>query len=81
MSIVLISEKGQVTIPREIREKLRIKKGDPLVVDLDSQGVIRLQPAAVLPVETYSVKRSEEFARENTLTPTEKRRFRKYLRG
>ena len=76
-----MSEKGQVTIPREIREKLHIGKGDPLVVDLDSQGVIRLQPAAILPVETYSGDRLKEFARENTLTPAEKRRFRKHLSG
>ncbi len=75
-----MSEKGQVTIPREIREKLGIQKGDPLVVDLDSQGVIRPQPAAVLPVETYSDERLKEFERENTLTLAEKRRFRK-LRG
>jgi AbrB family looped-hinge helix DNA binding protein len=81
MSIVLMSEKGQITIPREIREKLHINKGDPLVVDLDPQGVIRLQPAAVLPVETYSDGRLKEFERENTLTATEKRRFRKHLRG
>jgi AbrB family looped-hinge helix DNA binding protein len=81
MGIVLMSEKGQVTIPREIRDKLHIQKGDPLVVDLDSQGVIRLRPAAVLPVETYSDPRLQEFDRENTLTATEKRRFRKLLRG
>ena len=76
-----MSEKGQVTIPREIREKLHINKGDPLVVDLDPQGVIRLQPAAVLPVETYSDGRLQEFERENTLSPAEKRRFRKHIRG
>ncbi len=81
MAIVLMSEKGQVTIPREIRDKLHIQKGDPLLVDLDAQGVIRLRPAAVLPVETYSDERLKEFAKENALTVAEKRRFRKLLRG
>jgi AbrB family looped-hinge helix DNA binding protein len=81
MGIVRMNEKGQVTIPREIRDKLHIQKGDPLLVDLDAQGVIRLQPAAVLPVETYSDERVKEFAKENALTVAEKRRFRKLLRG
>lgn len=81
MGIVLMSEKGQVTIPKEIRAKLQIQKGDPLVVELDAQGVIRLQAVAVLPVEIYSDARIKEFEHENVPTAAEKRRFRRLLRG
>ena len=81
MSIVRMSEKGQVAIPQGIRKKLKIAKGDPLLVDMDSQGGIRLRVATVLPVENYSNERLKEFGKENMLTAEEKKCFRKYIRG
>ena len=79
MSIVLMSEKGQVTIPRDIRKKLGIAKGDPLLVEVDSQGGIRLRLAAVLPLESYSEERLKEFAKEDTMIPLERQRLQKSL--
>ncbi|MFO8020588.1 MAG: AbrB/MazE/SpoVT family DNA-binding domain-containing protein [Promethearchaeia archaeon] len=35
-----ISEKGQVTIPKEIRDKLGIRKGDKLIFDLKGDKII-----------------------------------------
>ena len=81
MSIVLMSEKGQVTIPKEFRRKLKIAKGDPLLAELDSNGDIRLRPATVLPLEIYSEERLKEFEKENTLSVSEQRRLRKTLNG
>lgn len=81
MSIVLMSEKGQVTIPQDIRKRLRIAKGDPLVVDVDSQGGIRLRVAAVLPMETYSDARLKAFREEDRMTPAERRQVQKLLNG
>ena len=79
MSIVLMSEKGQVTIPQDIRKKLKIAKGDPLLVELDSQGGIRMRIAAVLPMESYSLERLKEFEKEDALPPSERRRLQKTL--
>ena len=79
MSIVLMSEKGQVTIPRDIREKLRIVKGDPLLVEMDPQGGIRMRVAAVLPVENYSEERLREFEKEDALSPSERGRLGKTM--
>ena len=42
---VRVQEKGQVTIPREIREKLKLKKGDLVTFVETSEGVL------ILPVE------------------------------
>lgn len=39
-----IQEKGQVTIPREIRTKLNLKKGD-MVVFIETENGIIIQPA------------------------------------
>ena len=37
-----VSEKGQVTIPKEIRDVLKLKKGDRVIfLDKDDQVVIR----------------------------------------
>ena len=35
-----ISEKGQVTIPKEIRDKLGIMQGDRLIFDLEGEKII-----------------------------------------
>jgi AbrB family looped-hinge helix DNA binding protein len=47
----IISENGQVTIPKEIREKLGIVQGDRLVFELNSDKIIIKK--------TYSNKISE----------------------
>ena len=36
----LISEKGQITIPKEIRDKLGIVQGDRLIFDLKGDTII-----------------------------------------
>lgn len=38
-----VSSKGQVTLPREVRERLGVEKGDKLEFTLDEQG-IHLRP-------------------------------------
>lgn len=47
ISAVRVQEKGQVTIPKEIREKLDIKKGD-LVTFVETEAGILLQPAQIV---------------------------------
>lgn len=44
---VRVQEKGQVTIPKEIREKLDIKKGD-LVTFVETEAGIVIQPAEIM---------------------------------
>ena len=43
----LVQAKGQVTIPAEIREKLKLKKGDRVVFIETTKGVV-IQPAEVV---------------------------------
>ena len=45
--IVRVQEKGQVTIPSEIRRKLNLKKGD-LVVFVETDSGVVIKPAEVL---------------------------------
>jgi AbrB family looped-hinge helix DNA binding protein len=44
---VRVQEKGQVTLPRAVREKLNLKKGDLVTFVETSEGIL-LKPAAVV---------------------------------
>jgi len=46
-TVVRVQEKGQVTIPLEIRKKLRLKKGDLVTFIVTNKGVV-IQPAEVV---------------------------------
>ena len=79
MTLVVLGEKGQVTIPRAVRKKMRLNGGDPLLLDLAPDGSIVLKPAGVYPVEIYTEERLKEFAREDRMTPSERKRLAKAL--
>lgn len=53
---VRVSEKGQIAIPREVRESAGIEKGDVLVVFQDNERIL-LQK-----VQTVAKKAEDEFA-------------------
>lgn len=48
MKVLTISSKGQIAIPKEIRDFLHIKEGDRLVYKID-RGRIVLEPVVSVP--------------------------------
>jgi antitoxin PrlF len=48
--VVRVQEKGQVTIPLEIRQKLGLKKGD-LVTFIETEAGVVIKPAEVIITE------------------------------
>lgn len=48
MKTVTISTKGQISIPKKVREALHIKKGDQLVFRVEDSKII-LEPAINIP--------------------------------
>ena len=44
---VRVQEKGQVTLPREVRRRLNLKKGDLVTFVETSEGIV-IKPAAVV---------------------------------
>lgn len=68
--VVQISERGQITLPMEIRKKLVIKAGDSLMVSIRDGGVV-LEPALVMPVEHYTDERIQEFEQATDMTTQE----------
>lgn len=55
MKTVKVSDKGQIAIPREIREQTGIKKGDELVI-VQSNGKILLEKS-----QKVSTKMKDDF--------------------
>jgi len=47
MSISIIRSKGQITIPREVREAAHLEEGDPVEVELTREGIL-LRPRKVI---------------------------------
>lgn len=50
MNISILSEKGWVVIPQELRERYGLKKGDKVHV-IDYGGVISIVPASESPIK------------------------------
>jgi AbrB family looped-hinge helix DNA binding protein len=63
--VITVNERGALTLPREVREKLGVTRGGHLVVDMDEQGEVILRAGVVMPVEVYSPARVAEFRRMN----------------
>lgn len=50
MSASTLTSKGQVTIPKEVRERLGLKEGDRLVFRFDDEGNLLVRPEARSPL-------------------------------
>jgi AbrB family looped-hinge helix DNA binding protein len=46
MPSTTVTSKGQVTIPKRIREFLRVKPGDRIDFDIEASGKVVVRPAA-----------------------------------
>lgn len=47
MSVSMITVKGQTTIPKKIREHLKIQPGDKIDFVIDNNGKVVLEPATL----------------------------------
>lgn len=45
MPKVTITSKGQVTLPKNVREKLNLRSGDKISIELTDSGEAKIQPA------------------------------------
>lgn len=61
---LIVSSRGQLTLPSEIRKKYGIEEGSILVAE-DRNGEIVLKPAAVMEIEYYSDRQVQEWVAED----------------
>jgi antitoxin PrlF len=64
---LIVSSRGQLTLPSEIRKKYGIDEGSVLVAE-DRNGEIILKPATVMEVEYYTDAQVTEWAAADTFT-------------
>ena len=65
MDTVRLGRNGQLSLPRSVMKRLQLRGNETLLLDVTDEGVIRLRPAAVLPIEMYTPERIAEFERES----------------
>lgn len=44
MTTATLSSKGQITLPKKVREALRVERGDRLELTLRDDGVVEMRP-------------------------------------
>ena len=67
MDTVKLGRNGQLSLPRAVMKRLHLHGNETLLLDVSDDGVIRLRPAAVLPIEMYTPQRIEEFEQETVV--------------
>lgn len=55
MATSTLSSKGQITIPREVREELGLEEGDKLEFLVEADGSVRLRPVTASARELYGL--------------------------
>ena len=73
---IIVSDRGQITLPQAIRKKLGIKAGTALVAE-EEEGKVVLRPAAVTPVEIYSDEEIQDWLVEDTISERERKKILK----
>lgn len=71
---LIVSSRGQITLPAVIRKHLGIAPGSAVIVE-ERDGELILKPAAVLSIDTYSDAQIADWDREDVLTADERRRI------
>ena len=77
-SSLVVSPRGQITLPANVRKKLGIKEGGVLTIETRG-GEIVLRPAVVFEIETYSDDDVSDFIERDKFSPGEKEKLIKKL--
>jgi len=78
--MLVVSERGQVTLPKRLRDRLAITAGSALIAE-ERDGALVLRPAAVTPLRVYSDEEIRDWLREDRVSPAQRRRVLKKARG
>ena len=70
---IVVSERGQITLPVAMRRRLGIKAGGVVVVETRG-GELVIRPAAVVELAAYSDEEIAAWDREDRLAPEERAR-------
>ena len=71
---LVVSNRGQITLPATLRKRLGIKGGDVMVLE-DRGDEIVLKPGVVVEIQFYSDEQIAQWDAEDTLTGQERARI------
>jgi AbrB family looped-hinge helix DNA binding protein len=71
---LIVSERGQITLPASIRKKYGIKGGSALILE-ERNNELRLKPAAVVEMDIYTDNRIAEWDEADRLADKERARI------
>jgi AbrB family looped-hinge helix DNA binding protein len=75
---LIVSSRGQVTLPAALRKRLGIRPGDVLIVE-DRDGELVFKPAAVLEIDHYTDEQISAWSRADRLDDKERARIQAAL--
>ena len=71
---LIVSERGQITLPATIRKKYGIKGGSALIIE-ERNNELLLKPAAIMELDIYSDDQIAEWDKADQLTERERARI------
>ena len=77
---VVVSSRGQITLPARIRKRLGIRAGGLILLEERGEEVV-LRPAAVVEIENYSDHQIANWDKADTLSATERTAVVKKVTG
>ena len=77
-SSVVVSSRGQITLPAYLRQRLGIKEGGVITLE-ERHGELILRPAAVVELTMYSDEDVARWDAEAELNEADRRRIKKML--
>lgn len=80
MPVSTITSKGQVTLPKKVRDRLHLKAGDKLDFRVEEDGSIRAYPIARKVSEVFGVF-AEKASQPYTAAETKKRLEEAFKKG
>lgn len=76
---LVVSDRGQITLPKKLRDRLGIKPGAALIAE-EKDGQLVLRRALVTPVRIYSDEEIGSWLKDDRVTTEERKRILKKVR-
>ena len=71
---LIVSDRGQITLPATIRKKYGIKGGSALIIE-ERNNELLLKPAAIMEMDIYSDEQIAEWDKADQITDSERERI------
>lgn len=73
---VLVSERGQITLPTVIRKKYALNKDTPLLLEDTGEGIL-LRKVSMVPLKSYRDEEIKDWLAQDKILPRDQRWLKK----